>query len=1018
MQITIKNHQIQKTIWLVVFLVVGLLSASAQVTITGTVTDAESGETLPGVNVVEKGTLNGTLTNIEGKYTITVSDTATLEVSSLGYVGEIVMIGDQQMVNVLLVPDILALDEIVVVGYGGIKKSDITGAVSSVNTEEMAKMVTSSAATALQGRAAGVQVTQSSGAPGAGINIKIRGTGTINNSSPLYVVDGVIVEDISHIPPENISSFEALKDAGSAAIYGSRGANGVILITTKSGSEGPVKVSFNTSYSVKDFWKVIDVMDANEFMLFNQIANRSASKITDAYNAFNQNLSPEEMYPLVYDGTVQEGQFDGDWFNRISQRGGVQRYNLSVSGGTDKLTYFVSGNIFEEKGLIQTSNFSDKSVLADTKLKINDRSSIRSNINYSYKSSSRVPKNALRQALIFSPIKGLYDEGGNGYLVYSPYTNVIWNHDDLVQDKLTISLQYDLEISPNISFQSKGAYVNNSETNDKFTEAGEVYYFYLNNKTNLIEKNLNERKKLQWDNLITWKKELGNHSLNGVGVFSIENYSFEEVKTKIRGAAGNDPNNAYLSSGFTNKELKGYRVEASDVGLITRVNYAYANKYLVQANFRADGSSRFRNKKWGYFPSASLGWRLTKERFINLPQWVNMWKLRASWGLLGNSRIHEYASYSFLNPGFSYAYGSNLQPTILDGWAAESIANENIEWEKTSSYNIATDLNLFNAFSVSAEYFWKYTNDMLIRVPLVPSSGMEQYPFQNAGKVENQGVELTMEFRKKFGKFGVNVNYNISAITNEVVSLGTRNDPVFGALDGSETFFRTKTQVGHPISEYYGWITDGLNDEGDFKFADLNGDGQITETDRTAIGNPQPKYMSGLNLNFTYQNFDLSIFLQGVFKVDVWNSLLYDLQGYHGTNAFNDSWDQFYFPYKFLSGVPAELDNSSTATLPAPVSADVKRNYRPSDFYIEDASYLRVKNIQLGYKIPAQLTSRVGLESLRLYVSASNLLTFTKYSGLDPEIGGSNNTSNTALGFDNANYPQARTITLGINANF
>jgi len=998
----------------------------AQITVTGIASDKDTGEPLPGVNILVKGTLIGSVSNLEGQYSIQVADAqAIIQFSYIGYLTQEVEVGNQTVIDVALVADNIDLEEVVVIGYGAIKKSDVTGAISSIDTEEISKMITSSAAQALQGRASGVQVTQNSGSPGSGFDIKIRGTGTINNSSPLFVVDGVIVEDISHIPPENIESFEALKDAGSAAIYGSRAANGVILITTKSGSEGPIQVDLNASYAWQDYWKVIEVMDPNEYMFFQQMARREASVINHGYDVFMQDLPPEEMWRELFDNDPIEGQFVGDWLDLISQNGAIQKYNLSLRGGSERISYYVSGNLLDQKGMIDKSTFNDKSILSDLNFDITDKLSLRTNINFSSQRQGVVPDNTFKEALIFSPTSSIYEPSGDGYLIESPYTNVLWYHENQRKNLLTISLQLKYDISKALSFQSRAAYVNTNRTTSRFWEAGDFYYFSLNNSTTDIRRMASYTDKLQWENMLSYIRDINRHSINAVGVISLESSSYEYMYGKIRGGVGNSLNTAYLSSGFQNLDVAGSAKQWADLGFVTRINYDFDDRYLIQVNFRADGSSRFIEQRWGYFPSASLGWRLSQENFLNLPAWINMLKLRGSWGQLGNNRIDEYGAYTFLSSGMEYVFGSEQRNSLVDGWAPLGVAYDAIEWEKTTTYNVATDIGLFNALVFNLEYFWKYTTDMLIQVPVVPSTGMDSSPFRNAGEVENKGIELTMNYRDNIGKLNWDMNLNFSYIQNEIISLGKRSDPVYGPDEGfhnsvfgaDDPYFRTKTQVGHPIGEFYGWVVDDINRaNGEFDFVDINGDGIINEYDRTAIGNPQPRYFTGFNLSMNYGGFDFSLFLQGVFKVDVWNILLYDLKSFNNTNAFNDSWQEFYLSSNILGDeLYTELDNTETATLPTAYTLDAGKSYRPSDFYVEDASYLRIKNVQLGYTLPRQLTEKVGVDRLRVYVGGMNLLTFTNYSGLDPEVGGG---SNTAKGFDNANYPQARSIAVGINATF
>ena len=1008
----------------------------AQLKISGKVIDGETGEPLIGATIIIVGTFTGIATNVEGLYSLSgISTGSVLKVSYIGYLDQEIAVKNQTTIDISLLPDRIQLDEVVAVGYGTMKKSDLSGAVSSVDAKEMTKMVVPNVAQALQGRASGVLVTANSGAPGSGYEIYIRGTGTINNTSPLYIVDGVIVESISHIPPENIKTMEALKDAGAAAIYGSRAANGVILITTKSGIEGPTVVNFNVSYSWQGYCKVPKMMDEKDYLLVEALNSRSAQRVNETYDAYKNTSSPEDMWLELYHVEPPKGIFN-NWLDLVSRNKGIgmQKYNLSVSGGSSTINYFISGNYYDQKGLVIKSGYNDKSFLADLNFKLNKRLSLRTNINYSNTQRDNVPDATFRYALGWAPVSPLYNIN-YGYLEpNTPLTIITQNTNVVDNNLLSLNLQLNYKISDAIKFEMRAVSLRTDGAMTSYSEPGEPYEYTLSTgSATTITKNRDFSKKFQLENILTYDKVFNKHSINAVGVVSYENYYAEGLNTSIGATLANNANTAYPSSGFQGQVLSGNAREWTGMGLVTRFGYVYDDRYLMQLNFRADASSKFVTNRWGYFPSISLAWRLSKENFLNLPIWINQLKLRGSAGQLGNNRIDEYSAYTFLkNENMGYVFGNQNKNLFVDAWAPKSIGNPYIRWETTKTYNLATDIGLFNSLLINLEYFWKYTSDMLVKVPVVPSTSFDisDAPYRNAGEVLNRGIELTLNYKNRIGQIQYDLNTNFSYIQNEITKLGAFDTPIYGNSDGD--YFRVKNQVGHPIGEFYGFLIskERLNENGNFVFQDVNGDGKITESDRVPLGNPQPKYFAGLNLNLEYRGFDFSAFLQGVFKVNVWNSMAHDIYSYETSykNMAADIWDRIFISERLYHNINPDLitwypedPKRNTATIPviagnlAGESGGNERNFRPSDFYVEDASYLRIKNIQLGYTFPSTLTNRAKINKLRIYLSAMNLFTFTNYSGLDPEIGtdpGGNR------GFDNANYPQARTITAGANVTF
>jgi TonB-linked SusC/RagA family outer membrane protein len=1026
-------QQLTKRFFVIKYLIAGLfiivlsIAGMAQITVTGKITDKESGEALIGVNVILKGTFKGTATNLDGNYTLVVPNSlSVIQATYIGYDNIEKEVGNQTAIDFQMELVHIDVEEVVVIGYGAIKKSDITGAVSSVGTKEITKMVVPSAEQALQGRASGVQVTANSGKPGGSFDIKIRGTGTINNSSPLFVVDGMIVEDISHIAPENIQDFQVLKDAGSAAIYGSRAANGVILITTKTGSEGSAIVKFSTSYSMQNFEKVTEMMDGNEYMMMDYLNRGDVKEANRVYDIYKQNLTPQEMYYQVNGVKARDDMFV-NWLDQISRIGGIQKYNLSVSGGTQKVKYYISGSLYDQKGIVINSSFNDKTLLSDFDFSITDKLNLRTNISYASSARRDASATAFSNALLGSPVVGMYEPSGRGYLTYNPYTDVLWNNANENRDLLTLNLQLNYKFSKALTFSSRGIYYRRSAFGGSFKEPNEEYYYALytgttrENYNSAISRHYNINKRLQWENILTFIKQINLHSINAVGVVALESSDNQNIMSSNYSALAIDSNSAYLESGYTLHSANGGASQSTDLGLVTRVNYGYADKYLVQFNLRADASSRFIQNRWGFFPSLSLGWRLSQEEFLSLPKWIDMLKIRGSWGQLGNNRIDEYAAYTRVSSGYAYAFGTETQADYVSGWAPNSIAYDNIQWERTTTYNVATDIGLFKSVVIDFEYFRKYTSDMLVRVPIPPSNGIssDSYPFRNAGEVLNKGFELTLDYKNNIRKLNYDLNWNISYIQNEITKLGEQDEPIWSSSDGN--YFRVKNQVGHPIGEFYGFVTDGLRNDGQFKFVDTNGDGVINDFDRQPIGNPQPKFFSGLNITLDYHGFDLTMFVQGVFGQQVFNELMNEWSSFGSYNMLKGSLAQMHISDSKFTGINPELitwypDDLSlnTATLPT-FGSDVTYNFKPSDVYVEDASYVRLKNVQIGYTFPKRISRRIKMDDMRVYVGGMNLLTFTKYSGLDPEIG---TDVNNVRGFDNGIYPQARTFTMGFNVSF
>ena len=1022
------------------FAFVFLISAQTQTTITGVVVDSRTLEPLIGAAVIEKGTENGITTNIDGEFSLKIKGGSVLVISFLGYETQEVNPGSNRNIKINLVEKTKELDEVIVIGYGVQRKSDITGSISSIAGEDISSLPISSSVQALQGKAAGVQITQNTGAPGSKTTIKIRGTGTINDSDPLYVVDGFIVDDIEHINPNDIANIEILKDAASGSIYGSRGANGVVLITTKKGEAGKLKINFDSYVGLSNPWKKIEVMGVEDFAVMRDYVEGKNSYSANGKIYYSKDPNTGELY---YDtGKFQridslKRNSPNNWWDAITHTGIKQQYNLTLSGGNDLHKFMVSGNYFNESGVVKTSGYQRLSTRVNLSNTLTKWLILQTNVLYTNDNRAIVPEGqdgVLKRSLHQSPLVFTYNTAGY-YSEDHPLAQIMRNHNKATNNRVDINTELTAKINKYITYQFKISDYSNFYNRKRFYEVGKLEEnFVMPSDLTTIEINQSSTNKWEINNLFlfNWHNEI--HNISAVVGQTLEGYTLN-VRDMIRkGTSANTEDLWYLSAGYTGDMAREREFRWKALGLLSRVNYSYADRYLVQVNFRADASSKFSpTNRWGYFPSISLGWKFSGESFMQDMDWLSLGKLRVGWGQLGNNRIGEYARFTLLGNQYNYIYGAGNH-IVYPGTTSTTVGNPDIRWEKTDYTNIGLDLNfLNNRISTTIELFDKLTTDMLLRVPIVPSAGLVEAPMINAGSVRNQGIEFQINYREKINKFKVDFGLNVSYIKNVVVSLGSGNEPVWGAnlTENSILNFVTKTEVGRPIGNFYGYITDGIfntveevqasaqNDgltfPGDFRFKDLNKDGRITAEDRTYLGSPHPDFVFGIPIALSYGNFDLNLFFQGQTGNKIFNVMEYYLNSAHGTgNVYADlrsqHWasdfkvDRAFFPENLQGTVP-DLD-----------AADLPRNFRASNFYIKDGSYLRLKNVQLNYNFPQHITRYLKLDQLSVYVGAYNLLTFTNYNGFDPEVGRNvgSESNNLYMGVDHGNYPQARTITAGI----
>ncbi|NDW10634.1 TonB-dependent receptor [Dysgonomonas sp. 520] len=1020
------------------------ISSYGQKSISGSVFDSRSREPLIGVIVSEKGVTNGTVTDIDGEFNLKTAADATLVISYMGYTTQELKVGDEKIV-VLLEEKKELLDEIVVIGYGVQKKSDVTGAISSISGKDINNVPVASALQALQGKAAGVNIIQNTGAPGGNTTIKIRGTGTINDADPLYVVDGFIVDGINHINPNDIANVEVLKDAASGSVYGARGANGVVVITTKSGEKGKTKITFDSFVGFSNPWKKIDVMNIGDFALMQDYINGLTNYSVDGKLYYSKDPATQE---LVYDrakyhriDTIRSNS-PSNWWDAITQTGIKQQYNLSVSGGTEKTRYMVSGSYYKEEGIVKTSEYER----FNTRLNINTQLlpwlNLSANMMYTNEDRHIVPEgenSVMKRALFQSPMVYTYNSKGY-YSEDHPLAVLNRNHNKMERHRIDLNMSLTANITKQLTYQFKVSDYFVPENLSNFFEVNKLDEdFEMPYDLTGVYRRKNEANKWEVNNLLTFTWNNDKHDITILGGQILEGYKSNFQESNRKGTASNSSDLWYLSSAYTGDKTSGLDRHWTAVGFIGRVNYSLYDRYLFQANFRADASSIFAKKeRWGYFPSVSLGWKFSSESFMENMSWLSSGKIRVGWGNLGNNRIDEMSRYTLLNTQYNYPYGIGNH-ILYPGTTATTIGNPDIHWEKTETYNIGLDFGfLKNRLTGSIEFFNKKTTDMLLRVPVTLSAGLDDAPMTNAGAVRNRGVEFNINYKNNINKFRYEVGFNISYIKNKVISLGTGNEPIYGGwlTESSILDFTTKTAVGKPIGSFFGYVTDGIfntyeevkasaqydegkNDfeqttrPGDFRFKDLNGDGRITAEDRTYLGSPLPDFVFGIPLSFSYANFDLNMFFQGQTGNKIFNVMDYYLNNAASGNLYADirskHWsgqlrsDREFFPLNLNASVP-DLDPS-----------DAARNFRASNFFVKDGSYIRLQELRLTYNFDEKICSNLKLSNLSVFLGAYNLITFTSYNGFDPEVGKIAGTegNNLNMGVDQGNYPQARTFTVG-----
>lgn len=981
-------------------------SMAQKVSVTGKVTDASNGLPLFGVSIGITGTTSGTISDIDGNFTIQVpSKEAVLVFSSVGYKSQQIAVGSNTSLHVALVLETTQLEQIVVVGYGTQRKKDLTGSIALVSTKEIKSLAVPSISDALQGRAAGVQVI-SSGTPGSDATIRIRGIGTINDNNPLLVIDGVPVSSgLNTLNMNDVESMQVLKDASATAIYGSRGANGVVIITTKRGKSEQSHLAFNYFFGMQNATHVVDMLNASEFAaLHNDIMANAGLPQNPAY------ANP---------ASLGEGT---DWLGEMFNPAPMQNFSMSYSGGSEKTNVYVSGNYLSQNGIITNTGYKKITLQFNSDTKVFNKLKFGNSLtlNHDTKTSGNY---SIQNAMLALPTQPLYQEDGN----YSgPIQQPIWDGDIVnpiglakTVDNSTLgynligSLYGEYEIIKDLKIKSTfGLQANfwNSRTwapdyhwNSSINENSYLYEKYNKNLTWL------------WDNTVTYEKAIEKHNIALMAGISAQENEYHYLNGSKQSFASNLTQQ--MDNGTLQPTLGGSTSSWSLLSYIGRANYSYNGKYLATATVRYDGSSRFgEGNKWGLFPSGSVAWRISEEDFMKSVTFINSMKVRAGYGLTGNQEIGNYSFSSALQ---TVKY--NFNNSVVNAVVPLMMPNPNVQWEEQKQANIGIDASMFKSrIEVTIDAYIKNTDKMLVPMSVPVSTGYSDVyvPYINAGKMENKGIEFTIDSRNLVGDFTWNTSFNFSYNRNTIKSLNDTVPMTSGSI--GLNYNLALIQAGHPANEFYGFITEGVfqtqeevdnhavqvpgNDPysrtsaGDIRFKDMNNDGVINDLDRVFTGNPNPTFIFALNNSFTYKGFDLGLFLQGVTGNKIFNAnRLY-------TEAMSVAQNQTIETLNRWTG------EGTSNTMPRAVFNDPNKNSRPSDRYVENGSYLRIKNLTLGYTLPSSLTQKAYMSSVRVYASGLNMFTFTRYTGFDPEVGTS--------GIDNNVYPVTATYSLGINIGF
>ena len=1021
---------------------VSALAQSEDITVSGTVVD-KTGEPIIGASVIEKGTTKGAVSDLDGHFTLKASKDATLTISYIGFTSQEVKVAPT--LQITLQENTKELNEVVVTGYQVQRKADLTGAVSVVNVDDLAKQNENNPIKALQGRVPGINIS-ADGNPSGSATVRIRGVGTLNNNDPLYIIDGVPTKSGMHeLNGNDIESIQVLKDAASASIYGSRAANGVIIITTKQGKDGKVKVNFDASLSAQTYAHKMKVLNAEEFgqVMWQGYVNDGLDPNTNGLGyRYNWSYDAQGIPVLnslsmnkYLDAAGTTPTADTDWFKETTRTGLILQYNVSLSNGNDKGSSYFSLGYYKNKGIIKTSDFERFSARmnSDYKLiKVGNRNIVSIGENFTLNRTSEVqaPDGFLENVLQFNPSIPIYTENGSyagpvgGYPDReNPVARLQRNSDNRYTYWRAFGGTY-LNINPFKNFNVKTTFGLDYAQKQQRIFTYPITEGTVANSTNAVEPKQEHWTKWMWNAVATYNFETGKHRADFLAGTELNREDDTNFSAKRYGFSVLNPDYMWPNAGVGEAEAYGGGEGYSLVSFFGKANYNYADRYLASVTVRYDGSSRFgKNNRYGTFPSVSLGWRLSEEKFMKGINWIDNLKLRASWGQTGNQEISNIARYTtyvsnygeagFGGQSYGTSYdiaGTNGGQTLPSGFKRNQLGNDDLKWETTTQTNIGLDYGFFgDALYGSLEWYYKKTSDILVYMPGIAVMGEGSDQWINAGEVTNKGIEFNIGYRGKISDFQYDLSGNIGTYRNKVTKL-PETIAAKGTFGGNGVY----SVVGHPMYSQVGYVYDGIfksQDEidnhavqngaglGRIRWKDLNGDNVINEKDQKWIYDPTPDFMWGLNIYLQYKNVDLTMFWQGVQGVDVISDLKKETDLWSGLNISNlnkgrrllDAW--------------TPLNNGSN--IPAISTMDNNNDKRVSSYFVENGSYAKLRTIQLGYNFPKSIYEKLYLTRLRAYVSAQNLLTIKskKFTGVDPE---------------NANfgYPIPLNITFGLNLSF
>ena len=1009
--------------------------------ISGEVVDATTGGPLIGVTIRVKGSSVGTTTDVNGKFSLNVPDNSVLQVSFLGYTSKEISVNGMSNIQIKLSVSTTGLNQLVVVGYGTEKKADLTGAVDVVDMKKLKNFPQSDVSEMLKGQAAGVTVNNDY-SPGGSVAVRIRGFSTIGNNDPLYIIDGVPTtgSSLNTLDPNDIASIQVLKDASSASIYGSRAANGVIIITTKEGSVGKPKISFDSYTGIQNVFHLPVMLNAQQYgnMLWQAMKNDGMTPANAVYGN-----GPTPVIPTQLGGPNQvQTEIPGDvnWMKELFHTALIQSYNLSISKGTDDSHQYFSVGYYDQQGTMKYTGFKRITARMNTDTRIFNRLKIGENFTVAYTNTINIGNDNVNGGLIYDAIKfpsiaPVYDINGN--FGGSPLNDAwnplgaLWRNRNNMQKNMNLfgntyaelSILKGLELKTNIGINYTN--FNYRDYSPKYMELG----------TGQPESNLTTSNtfnyNLVWSNTAEYKKSFKNQSFDLLAGTEAVKYYEEDFSASRVGFPSDDPNFQYLNGGSgTNQTNTGTGFQWSLLSFFGKLNYNYKDRYLLSATLRRDGSSKLGNNQWGNFPAVSAGWRISQEPFYHIKP-INDLKLRFGWGQNGNQDIPPYSSIeSYVSDPNNSNYPINgSTSSVQTGYIQSRVANPNLKWETTTQSDFGIDFSLFNsALQGSVDYFIKNTKDMLLQRPLPPQMGGTTQSFwDNAGTMSNKGIDIGLSYSHTVNELSFTLSGNVSAYKNRITSLPA--DVPFITLPASTlhgiNFDQVVTQsaAGEPIGEFYGYKVLGIFQNasqiekyqmqpnaqpGDLIFADVNKDGVIDANDRTYIGSPLPKFTYGFNADLKWKQFDFSFFIQGSY-----GNKIYDLTRYYGDffnlSAYN----------KNARVLEAWSPNNTNTSVPRLSLNDPNNNIRPSSYFVQNGSYARLKNVQLGYTFSEKIIHG----NFRVYLMAENLITITRYAGMNPEVGmqsysSGNQYENLDIGVDRGLYPPSRISAVGINLNF